>query len=559
MTESEQPAFTAPPGSSPGLLRGTSIVSSLTLLSRLLGFVREILVARLFGAGAFADAYFVALRIPNLLRSIFAEGALTSAFVPVFSKELLRGRGAAQEAISSMVAVLLWTTLFVSGIGIWLAPEIVHLFAPGFGIGTDRFDLCVLLTRIMFPYIIFVSLIAMLNGALNSVKIFGASAWAQVVMNIVLIIAAYVAGGYASREGAIILASSVVLGGVAQIVAQIPALRRSGFSLVPSSAMFTAPVKQVFKLMVPAIMGAAVYQVAVFLSTQLASVLEPGSVAWLSYADRLTQLPIGVFTIALASVLLPALSHAQASSDAESFGNNLVNSLRYTSFLMIPGAAFLLFYAQPLITLMFERGQFTPESSTKTAMAVQMYALGLWGVSCHSMVVRAFNAKHDTRTPTLIGVFSLLSTFFFSLLLMGRPHSEHSSLVFERIASLQAGVISILPSWNLGHGGLALASSISFTLSFLFISTIFATRFPGVRWRAFIAASIRAIAGAGVMLGALSFLPHQVTSPTFVLLTGALVGASSYIFVLWALKSPELKETFVRISRLLIREKRSPH
>jgi len=287
------------------MFRGTAVVSSLTFISRILGFIREILVARLFGASLLADALFVAFRIPNLLRSVFAEGALTAAFVPVFASELAKGKSEAREAMRSITALLLLSTAIVSILGIIFADKIVSAIAPGFE--GERFELCVLLTRILMPYIMCVSIVALLNGALNSVHIFGISAFAQVIMNLALILGAIVAAYFESKSAAIVLAISALAGGVLQVVAQIPALRRSGFSLLPSYKVLSSSSKQVIHLMLPAILGAAIYQVSIFLSTQLASILETGSISWLSYADRLVQLPIGVFSIALSSVLIQTL------------------------------------------------------------------------------------------------------------------------------------------------------------------------------------------------------------------------------------------------------------
>jgi len=241
------------------IVRGTGVVSALTLLSRLLGFVRDVLVARLFGASYIADAFFVAFRIPNLLRSFVAEGALTSAFVPVFSQELRAGHERAQAALSAVGTLLFIATALISFLGIIGAELIVELFAPGFGADPAKLDLCVLLTQIMLPFIICVSFVAMLNGALNSARIFGAAAWAQVWMNVALIGGALFAGYYAERNAAIILAISVIIGGIIQVVVQLPALRRAGFHLYPTRAIATAPVKEVLRLMVPATIGAAVY------------------------------------------------------------------------------------------------------------------------------------------------------------------------------------------------------------------------------------------------------------------------------------------------------------
>lgn len=530
------------------ILRGTAIVSSLTLLSRLLGFVRDILVARLFGAGTFADAFFVAFRIPNLLRAIFAEGALTSAFVPVFSKELKRGDSHAQAALSSTASLLVFSTVSLSIIGAVFAPYIVTILAPGFSPIPEKFELCVLLTRIMLPYIVFVSLIALLNGVLNSVRIFGASALAQVVMNIVLIFGAWVAEYFDSRAAVIVLSISVIAGGIVQVLAQIPALRRSNFSLVLSRSLLSQPSRNVVKLMTPAIMGAAIYQLTIFLNTVMASLLQEGSVSWLFYADRITQLPIGIFSIALASVLLPSLSEAHVRNDQVTYASNLNNALRFTSFLIIPVSFGIIALAEPLVRILFERGQFSSFSTVQTAAAVQAYSLGLWGVSCHSMIVRGFAAREDTRTATIVGVFSLLATLVASLLLVGRFNVEHG-ILGQLLGSLQSTLLTFLPGWDLGHVGLALASSISSTLAFFILVSILGRGVSDFgEWRA---AAIRSFLASSVMALGVSDFVRRFPGDDWVAVGSVPLGVIIYVLVSFLLKSPELRETFALMRRLI--------
>ena len=314
------------------LLRGTAIVSVLTLLSRLLGFVRDLLIARLLGASLYADAFFVAFRIPNLLRSFVAEGALTSAFVPVFSSSLAKDKQEAFSAFRRVLGFLLMLTILLSSFGILYAPDVVLLLAPGFSEDLGKYQLCITLTKIMLPYIACVSVIAMINAALNSLHIFGASAWAQVTMNGVLIIGALCAMVFEPERATIILAYSVLVGGLVQIVVQITSCLRAGLSLRPSFNIIRRDVGEVVRLMIPATIGASVYQITIFIATLLASLLPSGSVSWLFYADRIAQFPIGIFSVALASVLLPALSTASANADSDRFRRSLADSLRYTSF-----------------------------------------------------------------------------------------------------------------------------------------------------------------------------------------------------------------------------------
>jgi len=535
------------------VIRGTGIVSALTLVSRLLGFIRDLLVARLFGAGFYADAFFVAFRLPNLLRSFVAEGALSSAFVPVFSGELAAGEARARAAVRSVSALILALTLVLSIAGIIFAPQIVDLFAPGFD--EDKRALCIVLTRVMLPFIICVSFVAMLNGALNALRIFGASAWAQVWMNGILITGAIAAGWYDARGAALCLAWSVVVGGVVQVLVQLPAMRRAGLSILPTGGLRTAVNGEIVRLMAPAIVGATVYQLTIFLNTILASLLEEGSVSWLFYADRLTQLPVGIFSIALASVLLPTLARARAEGNHGEFSGSLINSLRYTSFLIIPTAALIFIFAEPLIALMFERGAFTPYATGRTALAAQALALGLWSVSCHSMLVRAFLARKDTRTPTLIGIATLVLTLCFSLLFMG-PVRVFDGALAASISTL-SGVVQQCPlALDLGHAGLGLAASLASLGTMLLTAATLSRRLPDLEWRPFIRASIQAILASGVMVGALlsgaAYLPPGASYLTK-LLIGLPAGAIIYLLSAWVLKSTEWQETVGLIRRFLVR------
>jgi len=531
------------------IVRGTGVVSALTLLSRLLGFVRDVLVARLFGASYIADAFFVAFRIPNLLRSFVAEGALTSAFVPVFSQELRAGHERAQAALSAVGTLLFIATALISFLGIIGAELIVELFAPGFGADPAKLDLCVLLTQIMLPFIICVSFVAMLNGALNSARIFGAAAWAQVWMNVALIGGALFAGYYAERNAAIILAISVIIGGIIQVVVQLPALRRAGFHLYPTRAIATAPVKEVLRLMVPATIGAAVYQISIFLNTLLASLLEPGSVSWLFYADRVAQFPIGIFSVALASVLLPALSTASATDDSDGFQRRLGDSLRFTSFFIIPMAAGIWALALPITELLFERGAFSHESSIMTSYALKALAAGLWATSCHSMLVRAFIARKDTVTPTLIGLCSLAVTAVASLLLMGQIAAPAGGLV-ALLAQMQALLYAALPwRWSLGHVGLAAASSAAAFVSFALVAALFGLRIGRFPWRPFASSTLRSLGAAAAMVAALHVSVSLCSSAWMACLVGIPVGAVVYAGASLALRSPEAQESL----RLVVR------
>ncbi len=526
------------------LLRGTAIVSALTLLSRILGFIRDLLVARLLGASMFADAFFVAFRIPNLLRSFIAEGALTSAFVPVFSSSLSHGRPSAQATLSRISGFLLCLTLPITALGILFAPEVIHFMAPGFSADDEKLALAISLTRWMMPYIVCVSLIALLNSALNACGIFGASASAQIIMNIVLILGALCASPFLPHTATLLLAISVLVGGIAQLVAQIPACRRAGLSCFPTFNIFSTDVGEVIKLMLPATIGASVYQLSIFFSTILASFLAEGSVSWLFYADRVAQFPIGIFSIALASVLLPALSRTSASANSVEFTSNLANSIRYTSFIIIPMSAGIWVLSLPIVRLLFERGEFSFESSIRTSQALQALALGLWATSCHSMIVRAFIAKKDTITPTAIGACSLIVSLFFSLLLMGPIlYAGDSSLVIF-LQKSQRSLENYFPGVpSLGHVGLALASSLSAFSSLALVLLFFGIRIGQFPWSTVLPSTLLSLASAVVMACILQPLVGLVTVPWLQCLIAVSAGSLVYIGSLFLAGSRELAET----------------
>ncbi len=537
------------------LLRGTAIVSLLTLLSRILGFGRDLLVARLLGASLFADAFFVAFRIPNLLRSFVAEGALTSAFTPVFADSLAHGKDYAREVLRKISGFLLLITTALTLLLITYSSEIVAVLAPGFLSDTEQFSLCVRLTQTMAPYIACVSLIAMLNAALNTLHIFGTSAWAQVIMNIVLILGALTAIPFDPRAATLILAGSVLIGGIVQIAAQVPACTKAGLSLKPSFSIFCSEVKKVVALMLPAILGASVYQISMFLATVLASLVSTGSVSWLFYADRVAQFPIGIFSIALASVLLPALANASAKSDRGAFDKNIANSLRYTSFCIIPMSAGIWALALPITRMLFERGEFTAESSVQTALALQALCLGLWATSCHSMIVRAFIARKDTVTPTLVGIASLLVNIIASLLLMGSIKiGDTSTMLVSFLGSLQRALIEAVGiNGSLGHVGLALASSIAASVSLCLVIIFFCVRIRSFPWRAFVFPAARATIASLLMVCAIQATSTLTQTPSAACALGIMIGVATFFLASWLLRSSELRDSLQVMRAKLVR------
>lgn len=521
------------------------------MLSRILGFVRDLLFARLFGAGPIADAFFVAFRIPNLLRSVMAEGALTSGFIPTFTDELAKGKQQAQTAISQVTGFLLVSTVFLSSLGFFFAPQIILFFAPGFFSDPKKLELGTSLLQIMFPYLIFVSLVSMVGGALNSVKIFGTAAFAQVVMNVVFILGIIVAMFSDWQNAPFIVAWSTVIGGVVQVWVQLPALKKAGFSIWPSFKLLTPAVKSVAKLMLPAIFGAAVYQLTIFMNTVFASLVGEGAVSALFYADRVVQFPIGIFSVALASVLLPALSNASSQKDDAGFRLNLISSLRFTSFIIIPISAFLGLFASEIVDLLFVRGNFGADDAAMVTIAVQAYSLGIWGSSCHTVMIRAFIAKKDTKTPVLIGLASLVMTASFSLIFIGPIAYVKESTLSHWLSFAQGH--SIIGDWasqfNLQHGGIALSSSLASTITLLVTAWALKLRHQDLDLGRFVTASIKTILAAILTIGVTQTAIAQVSSISAPLQIIGSIGV--FIVFAGALKISELHETFSSIRRLV--------
>jgi putative peptidoglycan lipid II flippase len=528
------------------IIRGTLITSSLTILSRLLGFLRDLIVALVYGAGSFADAYFVAFRIPNLLRSFVAEGALSAAFVPIFSSELQHGREQAQQALRAVTSFLLVSTGAISLIGFVFASEIIGLIAPGF-LGEQR-DTAVLLLRIMLPYTMCISLVAMVNGALASLKTFGTAAAAQSIMNVVLILGGLISAVFEMRSGVIILSASVLVGGIAQVLFQIPALRRHQLQLSFGFSGAGPLISQLLKLMAPAIIGATVYQLMIFSATILSSLLEPGSISWLFYADRIVQLPLGIFSIALSSVLLPALATNAAVADASAFARNLANALRYNSFILLPVSALIFISADEVIKVLFQRGAFDARSVEMTASAVRALSVGIWAASCQSLLARSFMAKRDNLTPTIFGVITLVLNVVLSLTLMGSIVSSDASLLVSLLTTIQQTLAGWIPQADLGHVGLALASSLSSLASFVLFALTFHSRQKDFHWALFLNATAKSLLAALAALLLSAGIEFTFAQEWLRLILTLSLFPLSYLGVALLLRSQEAQE-FLEIAK----------
>lgn len=397
------------------LLRALVTVSGMTLLSRILGFVRDFVIARTFGAGVATDAFFVAFRLPNLLRRMFAEGAFSQAFVPILAEYKNRqGPDEAHRLIDRAATLLGLVVTGVAAIGILAAPWIIRISAPGFIDEPDKFALTVELTRITFPYILFMSLVALAGGVLNTWSRFAIPAFTPVLLNLSFIVMALFAAPYFDPP-VLALAWAVFIGGVLQLALQLRPLARIGvlprFDLKPSDP----GVRRIAKLMAPALLGVSVTQVSLLINTIFASFLQSGSVSWLYYADRLMEFPAGLLGAALGTILLPSLSKLHANEQPEAFSSLLDWGLRLTLLLTLPAALALALLAVPLISTLFQHGAFTASDVMQTRLALIAYSVGLAGLIVVKILAPGFYARQDVRTPVKIAVISLVATQLMNL------------------------------------------------------------------------------------------------------------------------------------------------
>lgn len=392
------------------LLRTLATVSSLTLLSRILGFVRDFAIARTFGAGAYTDAFIVAFKLPNLLRRLFAEGAFSQAFVPLLA-EYRNQRGEVEtKALVDRVATLLFlVVLGVAVLGVIGAPALIYLSAPGFAADADKFALTVDLTRITFPYILFMAAVALAAGILNTWSRFALPAFAPTLLNLSFIGMALFAAPYFDPP-VMALAWAVFLGGLLQLAIQLPALQRIGMLPRFAFAPGDPGVRRVMKLMAPAVLGVSVAQISLLINTIFASFLASGSVSWLYYADRLMEFPAGLLGAALGTILLPSLSKAHSSSQPQEFSALLDWGLRLTILLTLPAALGLAMLGVPLLSTLFQHGAFTAKDVLLTREALVAYSIGLIGMILVKVLAPGFYAQQNIRTPVKIALLTLLAT-----------------------------------------------------------------------------------------------------------------------------------------------------
>jgi putative peptidoglycan lipid II flippase len=419
------------------LLRATAVVGGFTLISRVLGFVRDIVIAHGFGASALTDAFLVAFKIPNFLRRLFAEGAFSQAFVPVLSEyKTQRSPEEARDLDNHVAGTLGGILLLVTLLGVIAAPLLVLLFAPGFTAEADKYRLTVEMLRITFPYLLFISLTAFAGAILNAYGRFAVPALTPVLLNLVLI-AAVLWWSPHFAEPVMALAWGVFLAGVLQLLFQLPFLWRAGLLPRPRFDRRHEGVRRVLKLMLPALFGVSVTQINLLVDTLMASFLAAGSVSWLYYADRLIEFPIGVFGMALATVMLPSLSRSVAQGQLETYGKTLDWSLRWVFLIGLPCTFGLAALAQPIMSTLFLRGEFAAHDVNMSARALLAYTVGLLGFVLIKVLASGFYARQNTRTPVRIGVIAMFVNIGLNLILI----------------------------WPLAHAGLALSTACAATVN----------------------------------------------------------------------------------------------
>jgi putative peptidoglycan lipid II flippase len=480
------------------LVRSTAAVAGPTLASRLLGYVRDLLQAYYLGTGHAADAFTIAYTIPNLFRRLTGEGAMTPAFVPTFTE--LKG-GRPRSGLWAFGNVFFWDLALVmavtTALGVVFAPGLVKVVAYGFGDVAGKWGLTIFMTRVMFPYLFFITLAALATGILNSFGRFFVPASTPILFNLAVIIAvAGWAGG--SREPALVFAVGVVVGGVLQLALQVPFLWKEGMRFTFGLSFKDPVVRRVGRLMVPGIFGASVYQVNFALSRMIASGLEKGSASALYYASRIEELSLGLFSIALAAALLPAFSEQAAVRALDEMKRTVSFSLRLTALVSFPAAAGLMALNAPIMRTLFERGAFDRGSTALAAACLGFFALGLPFVSGVKVVAPAFFSLKDTRTPVAIGVVVMAVNIGLSLLLMG----------------------------PLRVGGLALALSASQALNFVLLLVWLERKVGPTGKRRWIAGALKAAAAAGLMGAALraAWPALGVDGATFAVRAAALFG-----------------------------------
>ena len=461
------------------LLKSGIIVSAMTFLSRILGLVRDIVMANLLGASWVTDVFLVAQKIPNFLRRLFAEGAFSQAFIPVLSEyQTNRELQEVKKLVSETAGTLAIVLTLVAVLGVVGSPILVSMFGPGFIKNPEEFELASLLLKITFPYILFISLTAFCGSVLNSVGRFAVPAFTPVLLNLSIISAAIIVSPALPDKTAMALAWGIFVAGLAQLLFQLPFLWKEGLLVKPSWGWKSKGVQKILTLMGPALFGVSVAQINLLLDTVIASFLEKdGSITWLYYSDRMLEFPLGIFAIAISTVILPSLSRQHSSNNPEEFNATMNWGLRLVFLIGIPATVGLFMMAEPIILSVFQHGEFSIDSAHATSLSLMAYIIGLLGFMSVKVLATGFFSRQDTKTPVKIGIIAMATNMVFNLILF----------------------------YPLAHVGLALATAISAIVnaSLLFYNLLKIGVFkPDGRWKAWFAK----LAFANIVLGAFIYL-----------------------------------------------------
>ena len=453
------------------ITRSAGLVGSLTFLSRIAGYARDVIIAYFFGATALTDAFWVAFRIPNLLRRLFAEGSLTISFIPVFTQYLeTKNKEEAKKVADAVFTILVFLLILISIGGILLSPYIIKLFAAGFDEST--FELAVSLNRIMFPYIIFISLTALSMGVLNSLRHFFAPAFSPVILNICIIVAVFFL--YKNFNVPIYAAAvGVIAGGILQLIFQLPFLYGRGFLFSFHKQVRHPAVKKIGFLIIPQLFGVAVYNINILVNTQYASFMTEGTISYLYFAERLIEFPLGIIAVSIATVLLPSLSSYVSKKEFDKFKETYSFTLRLMFFILIPALVGLIVLRVPICNLLYQRGEFDYAATVFTSQALLGYAVGLWAVGGIRITAPAFYSMQDTKTPVIIAF----------------------------VAFIVNAVLGYVLGFTFGykHTGLALASSISSIINFVLLFYLIERRVGNINIKSIIVLLVKLTAISGVM------------------------------------------------------------
>ncbi|MEW6003213.1 MAG: murein biosynthesis integral membrane protein MurJ [Nitrospirota bacterium] len=501
------------------IAKAAGLMSIATLMSRLLGYLKDMVLAKFFGATGFADTFFIAFRIPNLLRELFAEGSMSSAFIPVLTEyQSKQGIEEAKRLVRITFTFILIFIGLVCLIGIIFAPAIVTAIAPGFLQLPEKFSLTVFLTRVMFPFLLFISLSALVMGALNTRRIFFIPSLAPATLNISIIITVLTLTPR-MEQPIVAVAIGVALGGFVQFAFQLPSFFKNGYTLMPKYDFKHSGLKKMSLLIIPATMGMAVAQINIFVSTILASYLPEGSITYLYYSMRLIQFPIGVFGVAMGMAVLPTLAEHAVTGNFDKLSEDFSFALRMLFFITVPAMVGLIALREPIVNILFQRGNFDYTATLGTSQALLFYSMGIWSIVGVRVITASFYSMHDTKTPVQVAVVAVATNVLFSILLMK----------------------------SLKHSGLALANSLASAMNFTLLFYFLRRKLKGIEekgifisfLKTLFASSIVGFLGGILTKGEIWYIHGNTLYKAFYLSGTITVCIGIYLFVSYILKSEE--------------------